>query len=1221
ELGEEGTRTVLVQLLQALAFLHNQGWVHGDIKPENLLLRRPLKQAPLEVCLIDFGLAHRENRPPEERILGTVYYMPPERIMGARLDRRGDLYSFGILTYQLFTGRVPFAGPGKMEVLQGHLRRAPQAPREICSELAKPIEELILALLEKKPSDRPASAEEVLQVFHKHWQEPAVPETSSSLMAYIRLDDCTGWEDPAQETLGKVQQRSGGGKLRSSAGFAAEESGPHQETHLLPLWPHMGGSTGTGMLMVKGPTAADLALFRDHVLRQVEPLGVPHIYVRGSGPVSPFAQLILGALKLLPGKILQDEEVCQELSLVVQAYARGNTNGILHAVADFLSHMARHFPFFVIVEGLEECDHHFFQFLALISTRERTDSGLRRIAWIAFQRRAPGLFQAQWMSSNDIRTWLHQITLPTLDPESIIRWFDARFPGWHPPLELRYLLEEESEGSPALMAKLLCALVDEGYLRKSWRGWAVAPLGTHQYQSPLVRRSIRSYEQSDASSRAVLDALVVLGGNGDPDWLRQASGLDAVEVLETMVQLQRRGWIDREVDGSRYRFRYFFQNKAVRKSISDENWREYNQRIAEWILEKEREGRSIEPERIAKHLLEASQTALAIPYARQAARQALREGHILSGIGWIERLLSSGEDLSASDRLVLIDELGDLRQVWGPQDETLKLRKETLRIAIAVRVDRSQAAILGRKLAWCEAQAGDFDSAVERINAVLPFFQEPELQEEYRKALLFFAELNLARGEVESSLEVWEALDSLPPSQNPALQGWEILLRVDHYHTLGHALPAREHCWEGILQLEKVPCKAGAAWCAYLLGRLYEVRGRWQHAIRQYRLSAHQFQRLGRPLMQARGLLRIGELYLHTGQPLEGDGYLKRAASLFDRVGGALDRARLAWTRGLLLSRSGWIGEAQVQFSAAHQWGKLFPGAPWCWEALLAQAEVELRSGRLERCGKLLAGASHPTRAPHRTGPDPWLRWGMLIGDYYLKRGEPGRALQANLEVLQEIRERGELIQQIPLWMVRWRLLQELGCQEEGRRLATHLEEWVSQYPEFSATWEAYRGVLDERELQRRGDEEELARYYRNRGRMAMAENDWKSAIFLLEEAQFHARRVRAQPLTEVIGVALATVRSKVFSDERQHEELFQHAWRTLVGSKLELGRAEILWLWARYREEIGDLQNAEKLRRSAMRHVQRWSEKIPLPHDDSTLANFMGILKTSSDLSEAAIH
>ena len=64
------------------------------------MLREPAGEADIETCLVDFGLAYQEGRPAEEKILGTVHYMPPERILGGRMDRQGDLYSLGIMAYR-----------------------------------------------------------------------------------------------------------------------------------------------------------------------------------------------------------------------------------------------------------------------------------------------------------------------------------------------------------------------------------------------------------------------------------------------------------------------------------------------------------------------------------------------------------------------------------------------------------------------------------------------------------------------------------------------------------------------------------------------------------------------------------------------------------------------------------------------------------------------------------------------------------------------------------------------------------------------------------------------------------------------------------------------------------------------------------------------------------------------------------------------------------------
>ena len=169
DLAEAGTLTIAKimdiakQLCEVLAYIHEQGFAYRDIKPQNILLEKQGFQ--YFVKLIDFGLARPLGEaylPNESSLAGTVFYLAPELINGQPADIASDLYAFGVLLYEMITGRVPFSNIDEQTILFQHQDESVPPPSQSRGKLPQALDEIVLRLLEKNPQDRFASADDVL---------------------------------------------------------------------------------------------------------------------------------------------------------------------------------------------------------------------------------------------------------------------------------------------------------------------------------------------------------------------------------------------------------------------------------------------------------------------------------------------------------------------------------------------------------------------------------------------------------------------------------------------------------------------------------------------------------------------------------------------------------------------------------------------------------------------------------------------------------------------------------------------------------------------------------------------------------------------------------------------------------------------------------------------------------------------------------------------------
>lgn len=609
---------IAIDIVQALEYAHSRGIVLGDLKPQNIFLTEEGAR------LTDFGLGRLvegRNLLDTPKLILTADYLAPEQILGQTLDARTDLYAFGVILYQLFTGHFPFeeAASTKLKsseadttraeaieraVMQAHLRQAPRRPRALNPHISVSLEHLILKLLAQNPNDRYASAQQVRRILSSlliDVENAARPRIQLLVgrEKYVQILR-SSWEGvlTGHGQLAFITGEAGIGKSRLAQQVAAQS---HPPVLLIERCEEAAGHP-------------DYALFTK-ILRAYLSTVPPEFFdAEARQQLSNFAPLIPEIHQMLPN-----------LHILPPLEAEQEQLRLMASLTQFIRHASQERPWFIILEDLQWADSGSLEVLLYLGRHIPSMPvfiiGTYRDTEV--DREHPLLEVLRKLRSHPTYRSIHLERLTQDEVAQALTYI------WQLPVPdaLAERIYQHTAGNPFYVEEVAKSLEDEGVIplpaevndNPTWYVRALEEI--HLPQS--VREAVwRRLEHLSPETQSLLHQAAVLGQTFRFDDLQYMSGLSEWNVLEYLDEALEHHMVEETPGGNALHFRQAEIQYVIYNDLGPLRRRLLHRKAGEAL--EMRVGTETErlAEELAYHFSKAGEVEKAAKYSAQVARQA-----------------------------------------------------------------------------------------------------------------------------------------------------------------------------------------------------------------------------------------------------------------------------------------------------------------------------------------------------------------------------------------------------------------------------------------------------------------------------------------------------------------------------------------------------------------------------------------------------------------------
>ncbi len=625
---------LLVDICRALAYIHDHGVIHFDLKPANVLL-----DGGGTVKVLDFGLAGARARAETHGLIGTPAYIAPELIRGSEVDHRADLYSLGIAAYQLLCRRIPFPGPHMLAIYHQHCTDPLLFDERDRARLPEWLRAIITRLCEKEPSSRYRTAGAVIDAINRGGGLTYEQVTSQTKESYILTSRFTGRKTELDRLVDAALSRTQAKGTHKPALFVCGHSGigksrlMRELRHVLQLG---------GLSFIEGSSyeveASEFGAFGD-VLRHLVTLAAA---VGGEKLIQESASEIV---KIVPS-LSHAYGVTPSTPL---ANARDEQLRLFEQVSEFVLRLAAATPIVLYLNDLQWSQPGAAALLLYLIRRIHAAEDASPVRLTIF-----GSYRDDEVDHRPLASMLAEldalgasetIVLEPLTPDQVHELARSMLGIEELPSTFSARVCEETAGNPFFIQEVMRVLVENGSVYLEAGSWAAQDeVDDLDIPAGVAAVFLRRVSTLDETTKNVLEALSASAAPTSAEILVRASGISRESVHDALVSLERRQMAEPHEQGE-YRISHDRIRETVYASLSEERRQALHTRIAEGLADAPAEVREARAELLAHHHARAGQLSEAIVCGTHAAgrayaqRQLSRALHLYEQVAaWITQL-------------------------------------------------------------------------------------------------------------------------------------------------------------------------------------------------------------------------------------------------------------------------------------------------------------------------------------------------------------------------------------------------------------------------------------------------------------------------------------------------------------------------------------------------------------------------------------------------------